>query len=291
MRIYSAAGELVYSFPGALALFKAPSGVGLVEPSFVPDDGGEAAFLLMGADFTARWNGTNDAGQTVSSGTYHVVFNIVDQYDQTTTYQQAVQVTRVVTETVVEVYNSAGELVWQAKKGGGTPGFIRIDSTEFQPDPAAGSGLKIAYGPGAGDEVVWDGRGLNGSVVSSGVYLVKVTREEAGKGKTVLTESVSVLQAPGGALLEGISAAPNPAGPRTSQLLVTLPKLPANGSAKAIVYNLAGERLARLAPLGKTLSWDLGSKVAASGIYLIRVEADDGQGKHEAALLKVVVMR
>src|SRR5207244_4469703 len=78
MRIFNSAGELVFDFPSAIALFQSPLGIKASGSSFLPDQGEEAAFELSGTDFTAYWNGANNGGQTVSNGVYHVTFTIQD---------------------------------------------------------------------------------------------------------------------------------------------------------------------------------------------------------------------
>jgi hypothetical protein len=119
-----------------------------------------------------------------------------------------------------------------------------------------------------GVTAVWDGRGDNGNIVTSGAYLVEIQAADGKGGNTVIVKQVIVQDSSMG--LGSLSAQPNiltAAGGMTASFTN-------NGllgaALKATIYNVAGERVAVTAPgLNKT-SWN--AQGMASGLYFAVVE-------------------
>jgi hypothetical protein len=242
----------------------------------------------MGPDLPLVWDGSTDGGQTVDSGIYSVVVQVKDPFGTATTWTQTLTVLRSDISTSVEVYNSAGEMVWHAQAVPSAPGIVGLSGREIVPS-ATGSGLKISFGSGASDSLTWNGTGSNGQALSSGTYMVKVTQGGKG-GKTTTAYSVALLQ-PNEQVFAWIAAAPNPAPAGSNSILVSLQGASPSIRAWGEVYNLAGEHVGSLSLIsGGNLRWDIPRNVA-SGVYLIQVSARDSQGRLKMAPVKVAVVR
>jgi hypothetical protein len=287
VKIYNSAGELVATLYGNLPLYKMPVGLAPQVGAFSPDESGQGILKLLGPDVPLIWNGSDDNGQIVDSGIYSVIVQVKDAFGTVTTWSNSLTVLRTDSSTVVEVYNSAGELVWHTHASPSSPGMVSLSARELVPQ--SGSGLKITYGTGSGDFLTWDGRGDLGQALSSGTYLVKVTQGGTG-GKTTTAYSISLLQ-PNTQVFAWVAAAPNPVPSGTNSVMVSLQGAAPGITAWGDVYNLAGERVGTLSLVsGSFLQWNIPTG-AASGVYLLRVSAQDSQGHLKSASVKIALVR
>jgi hypothetical protein len=288
VKVYNSAGELVGTLYGALPLYQMPTGLAPVVGAFAPDQAGAGVLKLVGPNLPLVWSGTSDNGQLVASGTYSVVVQVKDSFGGVSTWTQSLTVLRTDSSTSVEIYNSAGELVWSQRLQPTAPGLVSLSSRELVPD-SSGPGIKITYGSGATDSVIWNGTGSNGQAVASGTYLVKVT-QRGSSGQSSSSYDVTVIQA-NSQPFDWVAAAPNPVPPGTGSVLVSLQGMAPGVTAWGEVYNLAGEHVGSLSLYSAgNLRWDLSPSIAP-GVYLIEVSASDSQGRFKRSLVKVALVR
>jgi hypothetical protein len=287
IKVYNGAGELVAVLESGLGLSSQVLSLAVLQGVFVPDTNGLGTIRLNGPDTVISWDGSTNTGQKVQSGSYNVVVSITDPMGNVETFNQPLTVIRVDTGVTVEVFNSAGELVWSEHKNSGSAGAIGLSTRELVPDPA-GPGLKIVYGAGAGDSVTWNGLNSQGQAVASGTYLVQVTQSSP-TGKNTFSQSVSVIQAPGG-VFASAAAGPNPARAGVASVFVQFYGVAGGTQLWGDVYNLAGERIGALSSDPGGLRWDL-PKGLASGIFILRLNGRSPSGQAKSQSLKVAVVR
>jgi hypothetical protein len=224
----------------------------------------------------------------VASGIYSVVVEVTDNFGKLTTWSESLTVLRSDLSTEVQVYNSAGEMVWHAQKLPQAPGLVGVSSREIIPDPS-GPGLKISYGSGSSDYLMWDGTGSGGQALSSGTYMVKITQSGT-DGKSTSTFAVTLLQ-PNAQVFAWVAAAPNPATPGVSSIMISLQGAAPGISAWGEAYNLSGEHVGTLNLVsGPNLRWDIPSGLA-SGVYILQISARDSQGRLKTAPVKIAIVR
>jgi hypothetical protein len=289
VKVYNAAGELVAVLNQQLAIYKAPTGLTPLVPSFVPDQGGLGLLDLLGADMPVVWSGKTDNGQLVDSGLYYVTIDVTDNFGKVESWTAPLTVLRTDASTVVEVYNSAGELVWRQTGNPQNPGRVGLSDTSLVPG-GSGAGLKIFYGSGATDFVLWNGTGSKGQALSGGNYVVKVSQSNPG-GKTNTYAYTVVLIPENKAVFDGVVAAPNPVLPGVSVLKLVLVGATPGTVAWGDAYTLPGERVGTLSvETGGGLRWDIPSDVA-TGVYLLRIHARDLAGRTKSQSEKVALVR
>jgi flagellar hook assembly protein FlgD len=287
--VYNGAGEEVGVISEGLASYTEPTGLGGVQANFVPDTGGVGTFVILSGSSqptTFVWDGTSSSGQTVASGTYLVQATVNDAFGHVTTYTTTATVVRVDLDVKVEIYNSAGELVKHFEAPASTAGASGVSLN--QTTVSSGSTLSINYGGGS---LPWDTTNDSGSAVASGQYLVKVTRV-TGKGEVqVFTQSVTVLNGPT-SLLDGAACLPNPAAASDAFLTILLPSgTLSTTEVHAVVFNLAGEKVASLSNQGKaSIRWDFGPSLSP-GVYVIHLSARDAKGNRAVRTLKAAILR
>lgn len=292
MRVYNGAGELVYVQDAGIGLYQEPTG--LVGPSqaIIPDQGDVAAIGLVGTGQTFNWNGFNANGQMVEGGLYTVRVEMDDGFGNKKTYNIGVTVLRAPGGIKIQIFNSAGELVRQfSQPSSQGAGFLRLSEPTSTFASGNGAKLEIRYGNAISEAVNWDGTNSAGQLVGSGTYYVRVEQQEGGKGSRVNTVAITVLRTSGN-LLSDAFIAPNPLVPGSSGL-VTLhaPSLSASARLDARVYNTAGELVMHAWAAGSQLSLNFGSKPIAGGVYLVRVDAEDGTGLTEGRVLKLAIAK
>jgi hypothetical protein len=288
VKIYNSAGELVGTLYDLLPLYQMPVGLSPLSATFSPDLGGSGALQLVGPNLPLIWAGTSDNGQLVASGIYNIVVQVHDGFGLVTTWTQTLTVLRADASTSVEVYNSAGEMVWHDQAVPLSPGIVGVSGREIVPGTGS-SGLKITYGTGPSDFLTWNGTGSGGQALSSGTYMVKVTQSGLG-GKTTTSYSITLLQA-NSQVFAWAAAAPNPVVPGVSSIIISLQGAAPGITAWGEVYNLVGEHSGTLSAVsGGNLLWNIPSSLAG-GVYLIQVSARDTQGHLKTTAVKVALVR
>jgi hypothetical protein len=286
IKIYNSAGELVAVITDNMGLSAPPQGLTVLTASFDPNQNQQGLVQINGPGNTVAWDGISSSGQGVQSGSYTLVLQTKDGFGKVQSWSAPLQVIRTDTGVLVQVFNSAGELVWSQKSSSGTAGNIGLSSRQLVPS-ASSPGLKISYGAGAGDYVTWNGLNSQGEAVASGSYLVQVTQSTE-TGKRVYTQSVTVLEQSANVFAQAI-AWPNPAPSGASSVTIWLAGLAPGSEVWGDVYNLAGERVGTFSPDPLGLRWDLPS-TTASGIYIGYVNAKDGIGNKSSQTIKIAII-
>jgi hypothetical protein len=187
----------------------------------------------------------------------------------------------------VQVFNSAGELVWSQKEPLTSAAGLSLSSRELMPT-ATGNGLKIQYGSGATDFVYWNGLNNSGAAVSNGTYMIQVTQDSPGAAKKIYTDSVTVLL-PNERVFDSIVLSSNPVPPGVSQVSMTLTGAGSGTETRGAIYSLAGERVGELSG-SAILTWIIPRNLSA-GVYLARIEASNNLGRRRAVILKIALLR
>ena len=238
---------------------------------------------------TVEWDIRNDQGQYVTSGVYYIKIEQVDDYGHMRTFTHNMSVFRADAYVMVDIYNSAGELVRRIIDDTQTalPSNVGIRMEPlYAVDANNGGQIDVIYSNEIGDVITWDGRNSHGVVVTSGTYEVQVTVKTdmaesvtASKRITVLTDRKEYLA--------DIIISPNPyneGGLGYTQISWQFLTGAETGRAYVSIYNLRGELVRKLtAPLSNGyVRWDLkstGGYNVSTGIYLIVVETKNDNGQ------------
>ena len=248
--------------------------------------------LSNGESFT--WYGEDDAGYALANGEYLVKLENADTMGVVTTVTQSVTVLRGESLVTVRIYNEAGELVWEKSVTSGVVpemGQVSLSGDRVSPGTSTpGDDGELRIDLGGVEEVVRDGRDLEGNIVANGEYIVEV-RVQTGEDDIVVTRTVTVLHGEIG-LLTGVVVAPNPA------IAVTSVKITAEGEGitaiRINIYNISGELVRILAAEGDSVRWYLDSaagEAISDGVYVALVQAIDSQGTNDQRLVRIVVLR
>lgn len=156
---------------------------------------------------------------------------------------------------------------------------------------SASSSVKISYGSGSGDYVVWDGLNDAGAQVAGGVYVVKMTQKGGDGAIKHFSRSVTVIAIKDEAFHRAIPW-PNPLGGSDVSMKIDFEGAQPGGRAEGTIYDISGKKIAELRG-GDALAglvWDLAPNLAG-GIYLARVSVRNAQGRVTAQSVKIAVLR
>lgn len=282
--IYNAAGERVRTlFQGASAVDG--NGLHIDSSAFVP--GQSLVSLLVpgpgGSAVLATWDGLNDQGQAVGSGTYTAVASATDPFGQTSTDSASVQALAAPAPeaAAIDIFNSAGERVATlVLPPTGSVSDLRAVGKAFAPGPGNGLVLQYLDGLGQTQSVSWNGRGDSGLALKSGSYWA-MSRGQNGSMVTGLV----LLDGPDVAL-EPPSVGPSPARGRDGAWIVRCPGAPGPWSAE--LYALDGARVQ--AALGQGPELRLPLQGLGEGIYLVVVRCLDADGHEHFWRLKTALV-
>jgi hypothetical protein len=210
--------------------------------------GVETASTMASGGTAFLWNLKNDQSQAVGGGVYYLKIEQVDSYGHKVSYIREVSVLAAAVYTELRIYNGAGELV-SVMRNTGAPagGQLKIETGETAVvGVAGGAGISVVYGPGAGDNFIWDGRNLAGKMVSNGSYEFVIV-SDTGKGEvSQLSKSINILSVSGAALAELPAVWPNPfRGDMAAVMRITWLS-GSQGTVNARIYNAAGELVRKL---------------------------------------------
>jgi flagellar hook assembly protein FlgD len=259
------------------------------------------------------WEGANNGGQPVDNGVYYLKMETIDPFGNVTAYTKEVTVMGNTGGNSLAVYNSAGELVKTIPLLS-YPNDLMDFNFSGQPgassgtmaggfDPATGQPrgqlkLDLTDSQGASHAYVWDGSNDQGGPVSSGVYTLKLVKNELGHLRIVKTKSVTVINAQGSpaqASAASAVAGPNPLmgeAARSPQAAFVVSYMPSQqGSGHVRFYNLAGELIAQGTDFSKSGKFTIQAGDLSSGIYLVNFEIRSGNAILARKILKVVVMK
>jgi len=241
---------------------------------------------------TLSWDGGNDNGQAVSSGSYYFKIETTDSMGTVTALIRSVQVLNIQGQNSLEVFNSAGELVYRRVLGSA---FDNAASMRLHEDTMVAGGhkdLEVLLRQGGNDtSLAWHGRNDAGALVNSGTYTMQWVHTSAGGVRQVQSKTFTVLRLPDSSLPGGdFKAAPNPVrglGP------VAIHFDPAPGlGLHARLYNAAGELVGQAQVDASAGRCTFGrSEALASGTYVAEIEMRQGAALLRRELKKVAIVR
>jgi len=289
--LFNSAGEVVRVLyqGGAQSV---PSGLSLSSPLLVEGTSLQLQLgtLLPDGQNSLSWTGLNADGQMVAGGMYTFQTKYSNTFGQVTTYTQSVQVVDASAGQGVNIFNSAGELVWWSalpQTGVGT-GAITLSSTRLALayNPATGkltNQLVITLQGGA--SVTWDGLSTQGTPVQSGSYTVQVI---SGADMGVTTKTLVLLATGQGLPSAAMTVAPNPLRPGQPLTVAYTPYPGCQGVCE--VYTLTG----RLATLGTDPDGSgtitLNPSGLAPGIYFLEFRQQSSGSVAARSVAKIAVV-
>src|SRR5207244_343769 len=141
---YNSAGEKIAELADGIGLYVMPQGLKTVDAAFAPDSGGLASIMILGPDQLIYWDGANNNGQLVSSGDYYVKMELKNNFGVVSSYMTQVAVVRQALGVEIEIFNSAGEVVWHGLTKTASPsGSLAISGKTLSPDAAGTSSTAI----------------------------------------------------------------------------------------------------------------------------------------------------
>jgi flagellar hook assembly protein FlgD len=245
------------------------------------------------------WKAINEQSQLIDQGVYYIKVETTDPYGHTSTFIKDITVVRVEEYVELNIYNNAGELIRKIKqkKTGLTPS-VKLDLQDTIYLSKTQNNILIQYGPGVGENIVWDGKNQEGEIVSNGVYEVQViikTQEgtvlEASKKVVVLREDKIYF--------DTVKAYPNPATTNLENFpYMTFEWTLAGAETGEIsikIYNIAGELVRHITGdlSAGSLQWDMktdNGKFVARGIYICIIEGRNSEGYRDMKILKVGIL-
>lgn len=287
--IYNAAGELVRAlFEGSAS--NAPNGIRLSQSLLLPGSSVVQALLnarLSDGSAGPIWDGRNSQAQWVSAGVYYLKIESTDPFGQTDASTLAVQVlpSDPSAMTALSAYNSAGERVASipVSPSAGISDIEALNSVLVPGvDPLR---LRVTALDGTTHAVQWDGIGELGSPLKSGTYTLRA-RGLAGS-QSDRQWSFAVLDAPGQRPSAPLIA-PNPVPSSAASLRIVAP---GGGCAwRMDAFDLTGSLVAQAQGRpGQDLR--LALRDLGPGVYLVHVQARDGQGQDWQWTLKAALLR
>jgi len=243
-----------------------------------------------------EWDGKNDNGANLSSGSYYIKVSVADDYGGVETKVLDVNLLRMREYVRINIFNSAGELVKRIEKERVTEETISLDLDDTFIIGKNGTVANINYAPG--ETEYWDGTNADGIYVTSGVYQVQVEVKSAEGYSVFAAKEITVINEGEKDVLGNISVYPNPfVTSKAKQMKVTFAWTEmAEGTVTIRVYNMAGEVIKGLRARindGK-VDWNLktsGGADVAPGYYPCLVEAVKDTGARERKIVKVAVIK
>ena len=300
--LYNSAGERVKVLYDGNAQ-SVPSEVKLLGSSLL--SGATSVSLDLGTRLSSggslvSWGGLNDSGQEVAGGTYYFKVQVVDNFGSTSSFVRGVQVMQGSSGDAVKVFNSAGELVWQAALGNpaSQPMAMDLGATVLvlDYDPASGAalaplGISFKGSPtgGAVPSLAWDGRDSRGVPVQSGSYTVQLVSRSPGGSTVVQIKDLVVINA--GTLQVEVAAkvVPNPwHGDVPLKVFYTVAQ---GATGSCVLYSLAGEKIAGAEDESRSGVITLPHGNMASGIYLLDFRQQVGSAVLKRQVQKVAIVR
>jgi hypothetical protein len=303
--IYNSAGEVVrglYSGPVQVL----PISVNLSSSSSTDPDilatGGTLTLSLPGqlsnGATSLSWSGTNDQGQPVATGVYSFKLTLVDQYGHVSTLNQQVTVMDTQGQNVLAVYNSAGEMVYHEVLSRlppsvvsfsiQNPSFVAAFNSSGQPLP--GTGLLLTYHDVNNNSYnyPWYGVGMDGQVLSSGVYTVQLLRTVGSSSSILESQQVTLLRS-GQQVGGNARVVPNPIMGNGKATLTFQPSI--GSTAQAQVFNLAAQRVLIVSGSSSTGSLSLDTSHLAPGIYVVEFTKVQNNAVIMRNLVKIAIIK
>jgi flagellar hook assembly protein FlgD len=258
------------------------------------------------------WTAVNNQSQDVNQGVYYIKVEETDDYGHTTALIKEVTVLKREQYVELNIFNSSGEIVRSIRQPKDNLMTDKIDLSTL-PDviivqddgtlvDTTGAPVTVKYGSNLGENMQWDGKDQQGTVVSNGTYEIQVIMK-TDQGSLVQSSKTVVVLRQDKVYLDKLVIAPNPFD-KNSGGFVTFKWLIKNngtefGSTTIHIYNVAGElvrtlsgNLADSGLAGAGIKWDLktaqGSTVSR-GFYVCVLQAKDAAGHLDRKIATMAV--
>jgi flagellar hook assembly protein FlgD len=251
--------------------------------------GSEVDLIYDGYEISL-WNGTNNQNQLVSNGTYRVEIDSVGNTGIVTSVYQMATVNRNLSNSVAQIYNSAGELVRTlsqtvAQATGSTMSDMSLSSNSIMPGAPASitsepSVVQIQIQTTSSPVTMsWDATNDQGAYVSPGTYTISVHWSNGTSLAQNISRLVTVLagNGPGGSVV----ARPNSLNANNGMTTTfDASRVQNAASVKVQLYTVTGEFIKSVSSnSGGDLiaaSWD--ATGMASGIYIAVATVENANG-------------
>lgn len=246
---------------------------------------GGQTYVEVGGQVLTGWDGTNQAGDPIQNGVYHLQVSSTDTFGVVTNVTQLVTVSRGIAKIQVNIYNEAGEIIrhlytWANDPGNAPLGNVQLSGNLLAPQPGtptAGGNASVTL-TFNGTNVAWDGRSDSGAMVTNGAYQIEIHWTDGSGGEEVVSKSI-IVQRGNNPLADGVVyAAPNVLV-GTTQTTIQIQSAVAY-TLTVSLYDIAGEltKPPVVGPLGaKQVPLDAAG--LASGLYFAAVDLTDPQGR------------
>jgi len=285
--VYNEAGELIkvilvqqYSQP--IENISLPSGNAITSLHGADN----SVSIFYGGTFIAAWDGSDQKGDPVSNGTYHIKVDNVDNMGIVTNTTLQVSVSRKLYQSTILIYNEAGEVVKHLYAYVDDPGKagvagMQLSSSTLQAGSGQGGGppSTITITLNNGTTVVWDGTSDGGSYVQSGQYLIEAHTIDGSGSDSTVTKEVMVQDRNAARGAGVVTAWPNILKASSGTMGVTFHSDSIQPlKLRVSLYTIAGERIpvASIVPGPNQVSLDASD--LASGMYIAVVELTDAKG-------------
>ncbi|HXC63704.1 MAG TPA: hypothetical protein VNZ67_05065, partial [bacterium] len=250
------------------------------------------------------WNGSNQGGQWVANGVYYVKVSSTDPFGNTSTVTTPVNVVGVENQELVEVFNSAGEVVrkFDLSSLSSTAQNLTLSMSAGQSavaattDPLTGAvtggvNLSLTMANGGTQNIYWDGLSANGGALQSGTYLIELVRSETGHSSTVKTVAVTLLQSKDTTADDVAASAKAEPDPVLKGDNVEVHYKPSPQDwAQAKLFNLSGELVGQSIDLAGRGILSFGNGLSG-GVYVVDFEVLRNGAILARRILKVAVVR
>lgn len=292
--LYSGASQVLNGFQlSSNGLLEGSSGVQLNFPG-----------QIQGGGSSVTWTGTNDGNQFVSGGIYTISVQTVDSFGNVRSWTQAVSVIPETTSEVLNIFNSAGELVDSINPQPYLPastsstsqvslnsiGFPSGDKASFSVGGNTSNGVQFVVQTSNGGEatIPWNGRSSSGQIVAAGSYIVELV-DTAQNGQIVMSKSFQLIAAPTGNF--SVTEGPNPVQPSTKFIVFNINGMEVGDYPVVRLYNIAGELVGQASGQENAAQVVLNIGNWSSGIYIAVLEAHLGQSVSSRQVLNIALIR
>jgi hypothetical protein len=286
--VFNSNGErvaLLYS-GGVSMLGAAPALLGsAVQPGFVGASLLFDGILQSGANQVA-WLGMNDSGAPVAGGVYTFQVNATDSFGRVSSYSIPINVIQPVGDNEINIFNSAGELVYHESFRSLTVSAteLQLNDNAFSPQQGKLNGT-LRSSNGAQVPWSWDGRASDGHLVAPGIYTVQLVNVQAGQGGRTELKQVQVLTAP-----EGLDPSPKLLSLGGALILRFDPTV-MRSAPQLRLYNLAGELVPGRQSLSAAGEMTVVLPQAASGVYVLVMDYESPSGTRQRRILKTALVK
>lgn len=289
VQVFNEAGEVVKTL--RVAEFSRPlENVDVLEDNRI-SFWGDAAEIYYRGVLIGTWDGTNDRGEPVGRGEYHIKIDNVDPFGVVQSVTRTITVEWSLHEIRVAIYNEAGEVVRRLFQYFSNPDagitFIELSSPSITPGYGTASGPKeLRIRLSNGSVLTWDGRSDAGDFVTSGEYYIEVRSVDGQGGETIVVRKVAVLSSD--TFAASLQLEPNVVKRAEGNPYVRIRPL-AGFAVKGAIYTTAGELVRRFEGQALGAPAVLDTTGLAAGYYIVAVEVYDAFGRVERQIKRLVI--